>query len=317
MKLTIHDAILKTLSYFDFFRYPITKAELWKYLPVSSHSSTFEQAIEDLIELDLIFCIDGFYTIKNNQALVERRIEGNTYAQKQHKKAQRIAKFLGNFPFVEAVCISGSLSKDFSLPDSDLDFFIITAPDRLWIARSFMHIFKKMTFLAGAQHSFCMNYYVSIGHLTIEPKNIFTAVEVITLKPAFVRTGLKELIDNNINWINVFMPNTEYVHPNIDSQHSKFFMAQWFEKIIDTVGGKKLNTFLFNVTKRKWLKKWEAKGYDINACLTCMDLHYNAPLNEPKNLPEIILNHYRRVYNELKLVYEEKQNLSNAGVNKS
>lgn len=307
MNITIHNAILKTLSYFDFFRYPITKAELWKYLPINSNSTDFEQAVEELIELNIISCIDGYYALHGSRALVERRIKGNNYARKQLLKANRIARFLGNFPFVESVCISGSLSKDFSLPDGDLDFFIITAPNRLWIARTFMHIFKKFTFLVGAQHSFCMNYYVSIEHLTIEPKNIFTAVEVSTLKPAFVRTGLKSLIEHNHNWIKVFIPNYVYNDNHNDYRHSKLLPARLFENLLDIAGGTRLNNLLFNFTKRKWINKWERKGYDINACLTCMDIHFNAPLNHPKNLPGIVIQHYHDTYEKAVTLYKEKQ----------
>ena len=56
--------------------------------------------------------------------------------------------------------MSGSLSKHFADEKSDIDFFIITSANRLWIARTCMHLFKKVSYIAGKQHWFCMNYYV-------------------------------------------------------------------------------------------------------------------------------------------------------------
>ena len=47
-----------------------------------------------------------------------------------------------------------------------------------------MHLFKKLTFLTGRQHYYCMNYFVDEAALEVNNKNIFTAMEVKTLLPA-------------------------------------------------------------------------------------------------------------------------------------
>jgi predicted nucleotidyltransferase len=98
-------------------------------------------------------------------------------------KAKGVGRLLIKFPFVRGVGISGSLSKNFADDKSDIDLFIITEKDRLWIARTLMHCFKKLTFLANRQHHYCMNYYVDEQQLQIAEKNIYTAIEVDTLIP--------------------------------------------------------------------------------------------------------------------------------------
>jgi hypothetical protein len=75
------------------------------------------------------------------------------------------------------------LSKNFADERADIDYFVVTKANRLWIARTLMHLFKKLTFLVGKQHYFCMNYFVDEEALTIQEKNLFTAVEVATLIP--------------------------------------------------------------------------------------------------------------------------------------
>lgn len=298
MRIDIHFAILKVVSYFHFFKYPVTSQEIWKYMSISCEASAFETALLTLQEQNIIFSIDGFFSLANNPELIYNRRNGNLYAQKQLKKAYRIATFLGNFPFVESVCISGSLSKDFSLPDGDLDFFIITAPNRLWIARTFMHFFKKFTFLVNAQHSFCMNYYIGMENLDINPKNIFTAIELSTLKPAFTQSGVEEMFNTNSEWMKIFLPNDNKAAKHKNHLQKKWPVARLVESVIDKCNGDKLNTFLYNFTRKQWIKKWTRQKYDVQECLKCMDMHLNTPVNYPKNLMHVILDGHEGIYNK-------------------
>ena len=87
---------------------------------------------------------------------------------------------LFQFPFVRGVFISGSLSKRCAAEKEDVDYFIVTSANRLWIARTIMHLYKKLTYLRGRQDRYCMNYFIDEEALEIKEKNIFTAVEMIT-----------------------------------------------------------------------------------------------------------------------------------------
>ena len=71
-------------------------------------------------------------------------------------KAIKRAKFISKFPYIENVSISGALSKNYYNNDGDIDFFLITQPNRLWIARTLLIIYKKM-FLLNSRKYFCVN----------------------------------------------------------------------------------------------------------------------------------------------------------------
>lgn len=295
--INIQNGILRTLCYFHVFKYPLRKNEIWRFLPIACTENEFSEALQKMLCEQSIFLIDGYYSITNDTTLITRREKGCEYAKKRIAKANSIAKFLGNFPFVNSVCISGSLSKDFALPDSDLDFFIITEADRLWIARSFMHLFKKFTFLFGAEHSFCMNYYVSTKHLEISPKTIFTATELITLKPAFAGDGIKQLFEHNAGWINILLPNGSF--SNVTSiPDRKWLLSRLAENVINRIGGDSMNTWLFNLTYKKWIYKWTRKKYDIEKCKEAIAYHYCTPVNYPKNYPDAILGRSNGIYSE-------------------
>ena len=165
--------ILAALAYFDLFDYPITQSEIYIYLRNSCTQDEFANALQQLTSENQVVRFDEFYTLQDDYSLVTRRRQGNAKAKKLLELAEKIANLLSCFPFVRGIAVSGSLSKNFADENSDIDFFIITARNRLWLARTFMHCLKKFSFLFNKQHWFCMNYYISEEKLQIKEKKIF------------------------------------------------------------------------------------------------------------------------------------------------
>lgn len=301
MEAEVELAILRTISYFQVFDYPITKAEIKKFLSQKHCEPDFTRALRNLEAAKLIFSIDGYYSFRNDIWQVIRRINGNLLGEQKLKKARIIAKLLGMFPFVEAVCISGSLSKDFALPGSDLDFFIVTAPGRLWTCRNFMHLFRKLTFAVNAQKAFCMNYYIDVSKPEIFPKNLYTATELATLKVAYMHGGASAIFDNNKNWLMQHLPNTELQVPA--RKDKKWFLSKWFEHITDALGGDKIERYFYKSTMKRWARKWHGMNYDMEACMRSAGPHFNTPINYPIHLPDKIIDEYTGIYKKIESEY--------------
>jgi predicted nucleotidyltransferase len=244
--------ILKTLAYFDIFSYPLTGTEILQFLH-SGDEELFNESLKTLLEEKIIFEIGGFYSLKNRRILADRRIEGNLRATHQLKTAKRIARLLNYFPFVETVCVSGSLSKNFADRKSDIDFFIITEANRLWIARTFMHFLKKLSYLAGKQHWFCMNYYIDEKGLEITEKNIFTAMEIVTLKPMAGLDCYEKFMMAN-SWTIDYFPQQKTFFSS-KSGLKKVFIRGMIEKILRFKFGDRIEKWLMILTDKRWKKK--------------------------------------------------------------
>lgn len=157
------------------------------------------------------------------------------------------------FPFVRGIAISGSLSKGVMHLDGDIDYFIITAPERLWICRSFLILFKKI-FLLNSKKYFCVNYFVDENNLKIIDENIFTAVEITYLLPVFNDKLIQKLKDSN-EWTHAYFP--QFVHPielAIDSSKQKTFKGN--ELIFKSGLGNNLDLWLMALTFKRWRKKF-------------------------------------------------------------
>ena len=198
--------ILATLAYFDIFNYPLTSGEIYLFLKNRYDQSEYEDAIKCLVGSRSIYQFSNFYTLKNDYSLIARRCEGNKRAAGLITVAGKVSDILIRFPYVRGIAISGSLSKNFADENSDIDLFIITAKNRLWIARTLMHAFKKLTFLVNKQDYFCMNYYVDEEQLEIIEKTIYTAIEVVTLIPLQGDSMIENFYSANA-WTREYLPN--------------------------------------------------------------------------------------------------------------
>jgi hypothetical protein len=254
--MPLQSSILKVLAYFDLFNYPVSAEEILFFLDQDIPACELDRELEVLAAGKYLFRLGPFYSLRDDPRAAERRVRGNRHAEELLVIADRVSRFLYQFPYVRGVGISGSLSKHYADEDADIDYFIITRSNRLWIARTFMHLFKKWSFLTGRQHWYCMNYYVDEEALEIEEKNIFTATELITLLPACGNGGLVKFFDAN-NWATAYFPHYRQRKREAAIYPSPTFLKKVLEKMFDNRAGDRLDDFLHRLTSRRWKNKEE------------------------------------------------------------
>lgn len=189
---------LKTILYFSIFRHPLKLEEIHSYNNYEAIADT-EKELNHLIQQKILAKIDEFYVYGSDLDSVTKRLKGNLQAKKIVGKAHKRAHFISKFPYVEAVGISGSLSKGYYDEEGDIDFFVITTPNKLWICRTLLMLYKKI-FLLNSRKYFCINYFISTSNLEIEEKNRFTATELKTLIPMQGKAVFEEFYRHNL-WI--------------------------------------------------------------------------------------------------------------------
>src|SRR3984885_13205831 len=211
------NAVLSVLQYYSLFQYPLKAEEIYGNMAMRSSLACLLVVVEDMESAGLIYKYDGYYSIDANvQQLVVKRKQANKLSLTKKRQAVNVGRFIFKFPFVKFVGISGSLSKGYADSDSNFDFFIVTAENRLWICRTFLHLFKKFTFLIGQQHKFCMNYFIDTYDLQIAEKNRFTAIELSSLIPVCGYCTYMQLKTAN-KWVDCYFPN-EYFSFNNEKQ---------------------------------------------------------------------------------------------------
>jgi hypothetical protein len=298
--------IVRCLLYFDIFQYPLTAEEIHKYC-------CGFPATEDEIKLKLkvletagyISCKMSFYSVKNIEIAnkVERRIKGNREAEKYLKIAARFTKFISSFPFVRGICLSGSLSKGYADSESDIDYFIITEPGRLWICRTLLVLFKKI-FLFNSHKYFCVNYFIDKDNLAIPDKNIFTATEMLSIIPTY-NAGLYSQLMKANPWVTNFYPNapSENITQAILPVKERW-VKRLLEKLFSGAIGNKLDDYFFRITLSTWKRKF--KDFDKEQFDLSLRSRKNVSKHHPNSFQVKVLKKYA---NSVKN-FEEKFGLS-------
>jgi hypothetical protein len=302
--LCVKRDILATLAYFDLFDYPITQSEIFIYLRNTCAHEDFVDALHKLTSENHVIRFDEFYSLQDDYSLVARRRNGNLKAKKMFETAEKVANLLSYFPFVRGIAVSGSLSKNFADENSDIDFFIITASNRLWLARTFMHCLKKVSFLFKKQDWFCMNYYVDEDMLQIKEKNIYTAIEVATLMPLRGIEAFQSFYDSN-SWCKDFLPNHGMKISYLQEIKQPIF-KKFLEVLFNHKLGALLDNALMKITAKKWALKTEQKRLNKRGFVLGMDVgkHYAKP--RPENFQNKLIASYEQKLYTLFRSYDNK-----------
>jgi hypothetical protein len=297
--------ILKTLLYYDIFSHPLKPEEIYSFLPRNSISK--QDVTKYLVDTAANQAVpfaekDGYYYIKPSVENVNNRLTKENYSLKMWKRAALVTHIIKRFPFVRAVLVTGSLSKNSSDKTSDLDFMLITANNRLWIARTMLMLFKKIFFL-NSYKFFCINYYITENNLTITEHNIFTATEITTIKATYNSALMERFIKENA-WVKEFFPNYTLCDPMLHSSGCRVNNRESkIQKVIEFfIPGKiasALDKRLMCMTREHWKKKYpELPDNERNHMFKSTE---NVSKTHPGNMQKKILGLYTKKLMEFNL----------------
>lgn len=202
-KMTIKDSVLRTYKYSSFFDFPLYPKELLLWL-VSSKRTNFSKIPPLLIK-------------KLSKKEIQKRKLRLKISQNKKKYAKSKLEFLKFFPFIQFVAISGSVSVDNATEKDDVDLFVITAPNTLWLVRPFVLVAleilgirrRRGTKPALAQDLICPNLWLDTNNLLLgrERRNLFTAHEVLQIFPLINKNDTYEKFIAKNSWVKKYLAN--------------------------------------------------------------------------------------------------------------
>src|SRR5689334_14464241 len=130
-------AILHTLHYADLFDFPMTLAELTRYL-IECRASEAEVARELAENPGLQAAVthrgDDYY-LAGRDGLPAVRRERAAASAALWRRARRYVQWVQWLPFVRMVAVTGALAMDNVGQRVDIDLLIVAAPGRIWVCR--------------------------------------------------------------------------------------------------------------------------------------------------------------------------------------
>jgi len=191
----------------------------------------------------------GFYVLKGRRELVAKRLENYLFGIGRERLIRKYAPFFRYIPFVRGVALAGSQALGQQKKSSDIDLFIVTDPEFLWLARTlvtgYLHLTGKRRYGNFITDRFCLNHYIAAPKEVQEFKNLYTASEYIKLRPLVYPGSIYRFQYNNKQWIGQLFPNAEFLKTPLDRQSG-------IQKILEQVLANKFGFWL-----EQKLKSWQ------------------------------------------------------------
>ena len=245
----LSSSILKTLTYFDIADYPLTKEELFCFLwqPPQVRYNEF------LFHLKKIQPKFSYYFLPNREEIVEERRRKLLISEQKLKIAREGIKIIKSIPFLRAVFVCNTIASEQADKDSDIDFFIITAKNRIWITRFLITLALEFFHLRRVgkriNNKICLSFYVTNENLDLAPwrvaeDDVHFAYWLNQMLPIFDPENYYGKFLQANSWTLSYLPN-------IDIKQSDSYL----KKIKPSVWGK--------IWQKVWEKMWQGKYGDL------------------------------------------------------
>ena len=234
----LRQSVVSALAYFDLADYPLTKEELFSFLwqpPTISYSdflialSALDPTLtlplkreviaatplfkEGLGEVNTKF---GYYFLSGREKIVESRRRKLLISEQKLKIARRAVRIIRSVPFLRAVFVCNSTGAEQANDDSDIDFFIITEKNRIWITRLLVTFLLALFGLRRARkrikNKICLSFYVTVENLDlakwrVAEDDIHFAYWLNQMLPIFDPDNYYARFLQANHWTKIYLPN--------------------------------------------------------------------------------------------------------------
>jgi len=234
--MPVDDALLRTLLYADVFDFPLKAEEIAQFLiyhaPLTAEAVAQRLAQSAFLH-ERVYAADGYYSLCDRAELVALRQSREHLSEGMMAEALRYGRWLACIPFVRMVALTGALAmRNPAYRGDDYDYFLITAPRRVWLARLFAVALVRLARLRG-EH-ICPNYLLAEDNLAQTRRDLYIAHEIVQMIPLYGLAQYERMLAIN-DWTQGFMPNAQ--------QRTQAYVSEgdgWLKVILERVLGGRL-----------------------------------------------------------------------------
>lgn len=219
-KKEIERAIMEVIVFFDIFDFTLTAFEIWKYLPIKCELADVQAIMLDESLNEKIENKNGFYFLRGREEIIVTRMKRYNYANEKFKVALFMARFFKFIPWVKMIAIGNMIGANNLKKDSDIDLFIVSQKNRIWLTRLFCVgvaiLFRMRPTKSNVKNKICLSFFVSedaldLQKLTLDNDKYFL-YWLAELTPIYGLDVYKNFVTAN-SWIKNELPNWEEFNP--------------------------------------------------------------------------------------------------------
>ena len=168
--------------------------------------STFFSTPDQLTQLEnedkIVIENDLIFQKSSSTNYYSKRMWTRTIFEKNKKYISLISKL----PWIIFIGLTGANAFESCKKNDDVDMFVVTQKNRLWLTYTLIVIISKILRKRGV---LCINYLVDQENLAINHQSYYNAVQLLQMKAIFNIEFYGQLIEAN-KWIFDFLPNATF-----------------------------------------------------------------------------------------------------------
>ena len=289
-------AVIKTLVYSDIFEFPLSYDELWRFLisPKPVAKKSFNKTLNG--QSQNFSVKNGWHYLFQRDSLIDIRLQRNKESSKKLTDARKIVSYLSLVPTVYLVGISGALAMENAGDKDDIDLFVITKTNTIWITRFILILIlqvfgvRRNRSTKRAANTVCLNMFIDEAGMAflLEKRDLYTAHEIAQMKPLFDRGNTyQKFIGANL-WVKEFLPNSlnrgTTQNPSASSGQAQNHAESFFSVVLRPI----LRISALEFIAKKF-QLWYMKRHITNEKITNHMLAFH-----PLDYKEIVLKKYRK-----------------------
>jgi len=197
-------AILRTVAYSDIFDYPLSAAEVHRYLDSAAASPDEVSAALDRLSTTVVRDDRGRVALAGRAEIFPVRDRRRRVADRMWPAARRWSRLIGRLPLVRMVAITGALAVDNVDPGDDADLLIVTVAGRVWLCRALVTQAVRAARLGGVE--LCPNWLLAEDTLELADRSLFAARELAQMVPVAGLPVYRRIRRLN-RWSDRYLPN--------------------------------------------------------------------------------------------------------------
>jgi len=222
-------AVLRTVTYAGLFRYPLTLRQLHRGLmDVAVDLPTLCARLEERPLRERVVQTEGFVHPAGCEDWVALRGSRGRHTEGLLARHGAALRLLAGFPFVRLVALSGGCAYGNAV-DDDVDVFLVVRGGRAWAAGLALMLLSR---LLGVRRTLCLNYIVDEEALALPESDLFTATEVVGLRPLAGRAAYRRFVAAN-PWVARCYPNFFAAYEEESAALPETRCPGWVEALLD------------------------------------------------------------------------------------
>lgn len=202
-KILVSHSQFLSLVYHDLFGYPLKEEELvfWE-IGEEGRPGHFVEKTGD------------FWHLSGKKNIMLSRVAKQQANRTKLGMARKAVKILSFIPSIKLVGISGALSMENAKKEDDIDLFILTSADTLWITRLFSLVLLRFFDISvrrfgekDLKNKLCLNLWIDEKNLSfLQRKDVYTAHEILQIKVLYDREDSYGKFLTANSWVGEFFP---------------------------------------------------------------------------------------------------------------